>query len=172
LRRALAAAAAVLLIGGVVAGCSSGSSNGDAKVDVKKGGKELSGKTTDNSFSIGDAELPKSFPTGDVPLPEAGELKAVVSGTRAGHPYFSLTYSVKSGDLKSVASNYKQALKTHGYAIESSSSVGGSSGSFAAFTAVGPDWDVIAYSGGTADAGGALSLQVTAHDPSKDLPGS
>ncbi len=170
--RVLASTVAVLLIGGVVGGCSSEHSNSGPKVAVKKDGKELSGSTTDNSFSVGDAELPKSFPAGDVPLPESGELKAVVSGTREGAKYFSITYSVKSGDLKSVATKYKQALKDDGYAIESSSSVGGSSGSFAAFTAVGPDWDVIAYSGGAADAGGALSLQVTTHDPSKDLPGS
>ena len=46
------------------------------------------------------------------------------------------------------------------------------SGSFSAFTAVGEDWDVIVYSGGDTDADGALSLQVTTHDPSNDLPGS
>lgn len=169
--RRFASVAALVLIGGLLAGCgSNGSDAGD--VDVKKDGKEVTVKRGDNELSIGDAQLPDNFPSDDVPLPEAGVLKAVVSGKREGDQYFSLTYTVKGGDVKSAAQDYEQALKDEGYAIESASSVGGSSGSFTAFTAVGSDWDVIVYSGGGAGTDGALSLQVTTHDPKQDLPGS
>jgi hypothetical protein len=171
LRRFLASAVGVLLVGGLLAGCSSDGSDTSSKVSVKKKGDELTAKSGDDSFSIGDAQVPKSFPSDDVPLPEGGALKAAVSGKEEGSKYFSLTYAVKGGDLKSAASDYKGALKDAGYAIEASSSVGGSSGSFSAFTAIGKDWDVIVYGGGVGG-NGALSLQVTSHDPKKDLPGS
>jgi hypothetical protein len=171
LRRLLAPAVAVLLTGGLLAGCGSDASNTSSKVDVQKNGDELTAKSGDDSFSIGDAQLPKSFPSDAVPRPDGVVLKAAVSGKQEGKQYFSLTYAVKGGDLKSAASDYKAALKDDGYAIEASSSVGGSSGSFSAFTAIGEDWDVIVYGGGVGG-DGALSLQVTSHDPKKDLPGS
>lgn len=156
----------------MLAGCGSDGSDAGPDVDVKKDGKEVTVENGDNSFSIGDAQLPDDFPEDDIPLPESGALKAVVAGDRKGDEYFSLTYSVKGGNQKSVANDYKRALEDDGYTIEASSSIGGSNGSFTAFTAVGEDWDVIVYSGGDANAEGALSLQVTTHDPSKDLPGS
>lgn len=161
-----------MLFTGALAGCGSDGSDSGRDVDVKRDGKEVTVESGDSSLSIGDAQLPDDFPEGDVPLPDSGALKAVVSGDRKDEEYFSLTYSVQGGELKSAASDYKQALEDDGYTIEASSSIGGSSGSFAAFTAVGEDWDVIVYSGGDANADGALSLQVTTHDPSKDLPGS
>jgi len=166
----LAFAVGVLLVGALLTGCGSDGSDTSSKVEVKKKGDELTAKSGDDSVSIGDAQLPKSFPSDAVPRPAGSALKAAVSGKQKGKEYFSLTYAVKGGDLKSAANDYKAALKDDGYAIEASSSVDTSS-SFTAFTAVGHDWDVIVYSGGTG-ADGALSLQVTSHDPKKDLPGS
>jgi hypothetical protein len=172
LRRRFASAVAVIVLGGVLAGCGSDGSDAGPDVDVKKDGREVTVDNGDSSFSIGDAQLPDDFPEDDVPLPDSGALKAVVSGDRKGDEYYSLTYSVKGGNLKSVANDYKKTLEDDGYRIEASSSIGGPTASFTAFTAVGDDWDIIVYSGGDANADGALSLQVTTHDPSTDLPGS
>ena len=114
-------------------------------------------------------KLPDDFPSDEVPLPESGELKAVVSGKQKGDQYFSLTYSVHGGDLKSAAKDYKQALEDDGYTIESSSSIGGSSGSFSAFTAVGTDWDVIVYSGGYRTRTARCRSRSPTHDPKQDV---
>ena len=84
MRRLLASAVAVLMLGGVLAGCGSDGSDAGDDVDVKKDGKEVTVESGDSSFSIGDAQLPDDFPEDDVPLPDSGALKAVVSGDREG----------------------------------------------------------------------------------------
>jgi hypothetical protein len=176
LRRLLAITTAGLLMIGVLAGCGGtddavdkavdAASNGKVRVD--KDGNKITVDDGDSSISIGDTKLPDDFPKGDVPLPDGGTLKAVVSGKKDGDQYFSLTYAIDGADLKSAAKDYRSQLEHAGYRIESSSSIGGNAASFSAFTAIGSDWDVIAYSGGSSAAEGALSLQVTTHDPSKD----
>jgi hypothetical protein len=172
-RRIFVSTAVGLLALGVLAGCSSNDSVSvnSGKVKVEKKGDKLTVKDGDNSISVGDAKLPASFPDG-VPLPEKGTLKAVVSGKRSGDEYFSLTYSIEHGSVAAAAKSYRRALEEAGFKVKTSASVGGSSGSFAAFTAAGSDWDVVVYSGGGTGGDGALSLQVTPHSAANDLPGA
>lgn len=167
-------AAAGLLTLGLLAGCGSdGSVSVDnGKVKVEKKGDKLTVDDGENSISVGDAKIPANFPHEDVPLPKNGTLKAVVSGKKSGDEYFSLTYTIASGAVASAAKEYKAALKGDDFTIKTSSSVGGSSGSFTAFTAASSDWDVVVYSGGSNRGDGALSLQITPHRASNDLPGA
>jgi hypothetical protein len=175
MRRVLAATTAGLLMLGALAACSSSGSGSisHGKVKVEKGNGKITVQDGNSSISVGDAKLPKSFPTDNVPLPDGGALKAVVAGKDGGASYYSLTYAFAGKDLKTVASGYKRALQDHGFVIKQSAAVGGSAGSFAAYTAVGKNWDVVAYSGGSEGTDGAMSLQVTKHDPTKNVaPGS
>jgi hypothetical protein len=169
-RRLLALTVAGLLGAGAVSACSGGGGDDSTSSTTTKSGSTLP-RTGDGSVTIGDAKLPASFPKQDVPRPEPATLKAVVSGREGKRRYYSLTYSVRGSDLGTAASAYKADLTDAGFRIEASSSVGGSDASFSAFTARGDDWDVIVYGGG-AGGDGALSLQVTPHDPSTDVPGS
>jgi hypothetical protein len=167
-RRLLALAVAGLLGAGATTACSGGGSDDSTSSTTTKSGSTV--PSTTDGVTIGDTKLPASFPKRDVPLPEGGTLKAVVSGQQGKRRYYSLTFSVRGADLKATATAYKAELTDAGYRIETSSSVGGSDASFSAFTARGDDWDVIVYGGG-AGGDGALSLQVTPHDPSTDVPG-
>lgn len=168
-RRPLALVFAGLLGAGVLAACSGGGSDGSTSSTTTKPGSTLP-LSGDNGVTIGDAKIPASFPRDDVPLPEGGTLEAVVSG-KQGKGYYSLTYSVNGKDLAAAARDYKQRLTDAGFRIEASSSAGAAAATFSAFTARGERWDVIVYGGG-AGSDGALSLQVTPHDPSSDVPGS
>jgi hypothetical protein len=71
-----------------------------------------------------------------------------------------------------AASDYRAALTHAGYRIEKSASAGAAAAVFSAFTALGKQWDVIAYSGGATGADALLALQVTPHDRNKDPVGS
>jgi hypothetical protein len=167
-RRLLALTCAGLLGAGVLAGCSGGDDDSTSSTTTKSGSTLPA--TGDDDVTIGDAKIPASFPRDDVPLP-AGSLEAVVSGGKGKARYYSITYSVRGRDLASAASAYKERLTDAGFRVEASSSTGEAAAAFSAFTARGEDWDVIVYGGGTGD-DGALSLQVTRHDPSTDVPGS
>jgi hypothetical protein len=105
-----------------------------------------------------------------VPLPEGATLRAVVSNTQGKRRFYSLTYSVNGKDLATAAPAYKARRTDAKYRIEASSSAGDAAASFSAFTARGKHWDVIVYGGGAGSAA-ALSLQVTPHDASTDVPG-
>jgi hypothetical protein len=161
---------------GLLAGCSGDSDDGDASsgnrngsAKVERDGDELTIQNDDGSLSIGDAELPDHFPEDEVPLPEGADLKAVVAGGEGDERYYSLTYSVSGDDLEDAADAYRAALRAESYRIEASSSAGASAATFRAFTAVGEEWDVIVYGGGTGS-DGALSLQVTPHEGGDDPP--
>jgi hypothetical protein len=167
-RRLLALTVAGLLGAAALTACSSGGDDSTSSTTTKAGSTVPSGG---DGVTIGDAKIPASFPRDDVPLPEGGTLKAVVSGKQGTRRYYSLTYSVNGKDLGTAASAYKARLTKADYRIETSSSVGGADASFSAFTARGKDWDVIVYGGGSGG-DGALSLQVTPHDASTDVPGS
>jgi hypothetical protein len=169
-RRLLALTVAGLLGAGVLTACSSGGDDSTSSTTTKAGSTVPSGGDGDG-VTIGDTKIPASFPRDDVPLPQGGTLKAVVSGKQGTRRYYSLTYSVNGKDLGTAASAYKARLTDADYRIETSSSVGGADASFSAFTARGEDWDVIVYGGGSGG-DGALSLQVTPHDASTDVPGS
>jgi hypothetical protein len=170
-RRLLALAVAGLLGAGALSACSGGGSDDSTSSSTTtKSGSTLP-STGDGRVTIGDAKIPASFPKRDVPLPDDATLKAVVSSQDGKRRFFSLTYSVRGSDLKDAAAAYKAALTDAGYRIEASSTVTVPGDSFSAFTARGEDWDVIVYGGGTGS-NGALSLQVTPHDPSADAPGS
>jgi hypothetical protein len=172
-RRLLALTFAGLLGAGVLAACSGGGSSDDStsQTTSKSGSTVPGGRGTDDGVTIGDAKIPATFPRADVPLPEGGTLKAVVSGKQGKRRYYSLTYSVSGKNLGPAATAYKARLTDKGYRIEASSSVGGEDASFSAFTARGKRWDVIVYGGGSGG-DGALSLQVTPHDATTDVPGS
>jgi hypothetical protein len=152
-RRLLALGAAALLTVGVLAGCGS-----DDKFSADS--KKVTVKDGNDSVTIGDAKLPKDFPKDDVPLPDNGDLKAVIKGERDGKKYFSLTYTITDTGVKAAANAYKAELKDAGFTIESSKSVGGSKASAGSFTAQSDDWKVIVYRGGVTGANGAMSLQV------------
>jgi hypothetical protein len=170
-RRLLALTFAGLLGAGVLVACSGGGSSDDStSPTTTKSGSTVPGGSGDDGVTIGDAKIPAAFPRGDVPLPEGGTLKAVVSGKQGKRPYYSLTYSVSGKNLDRAATAYKARLADKGYRIEASSSVGGADASFSAFTARGKKWDVIVYGGG-AGGDGALSLQVTPHDSTTNVPG-
>jgi hypothetical protein len=170
-RRLLALTFAGLLGAGALGACSDGGGDDSTSSTTTKSGTTTPGVDADDGVTIGDAKLPATFPRKDVPLPEGATLKAVVSGKQGKRRYYSLTYSVRGSDLGTAATAYKKRLTDAGYRIETSSSVGVPDESFSAFTARGDDWDVIVYGGGTGS-DGALSLQVTPHDPSTDVPGS
>jgi hypothetical protein len=169
-RRILALTVAGLLGAGALTACSGGGSDDSTSSTTTKSGSTLPA-TGDGSVTIGDAKLPASFPKRDVPLPDGATLKAVVSGQDGKRRFYSLTYSVKGSELGTAATAYKADLTDAGFRVEASSSVGGADASFNAFTARGDDWDVIVYGGGSGG-DGALSLQVTPHDASTDVPGS
>jgi hypothetical protein len=169
-RRLLALTVAGLLGAGALGACSGGGSDDSTSSTTTKSGTTLP-STGDGGVTIGDAKLPASFPKRDVPRPGDATLRAVVSSKDGKRRFYSLTYSVQGGDLKTAAAAYKADLTDAGYRIEESSSVTAPGESFSAFTARGEDWDVIVYGGGTGN-NGALSLQVTPHDTGADVPGS
>jgi hypothetical protein len=169
-RRLLALTVVGLLGAGVLTACSSGGDDSTSSTTTKSD-STVPGVELGDGVTIGDAKIPASFPRDDVPLPEGGTLKAVVSGKQGKRRYYSLTYSVNGKDLATAATAYKARLTDAGYRIEASSSAGDAAASFSAFTARGKRWDVIVYGGGSGG-DGALSLQVTPHDASADVPGS
>jgi hypothetical protein len=160
-----------LLGAGVLTACSGGGDDSGSSTTTTKSGSAVPGGDAGDGVTIGDAKIPASFPRADVPLPEGATLKAVVSGKRGKRRYYSLTYSVNGKDLATAAGAYKARLTDAGYRIEASSSAGAAAAAFSAFTARGKQWDVIVYGGGTGG-DGALSLQVTPHDATTDVPGS
>src|SRR3954471_19841332 len=169
-RRLLALTFAGLLGVGALAACSGGGSGDEStSSSTTKSGSTVPDGSGDGG-TIGGTKIPRSFPRDDVPLPKGGTLKAVVSGKQGKRRYYSLTYSVSGKDLGTAAIAYKARLADADYRIEASSSVAGADASFSAFTARGDDWDVIVYGGGTGG-DGALSLQVTPHDATTDVPG-
>lgn len=169
-RRLVAGVVAGVLTVGIVTGCSSGGSDG-AEPKAQRNEDELSAGGNDPALRIGNARLPKDFPSDEVPLPASGSLKAAVSGDEPKR-FYSLTYGVPGGDLNSAAADYRRALRDDGYRIEASSSVNTTDPTFSAYTAIGKQWDLVVYGGGTPGADGALSLQITEHDPDKDIPGA
>ncbi len=171
-RRLLALTFAGLLGAGVLTACSGGGDDsGSSTSTTVKSGTTVPGVDEGDGVKIGDTKIPASFPRADVPLPEGATLKAVVSGKQGKRRYYSLTYSVNGKDLATAATAYKARLIDAKYRIEASSSAGAAAATFSAFTARGGDWDVIVYGGGAGN-DGALSLQVTPHDASTDVPGS
>jgi hypothetical protein len=169
-RRLVALIFAGLLGAGALTACSGGSDDSGSSTTSTKTGSTVPGVGEGDGVKIGDTKIPSSFPRDDVPLPEGATLKAVVSGKQGKRRYYSLTYSVNGKDLGTAAGAYKARLGDAGYRIETSSSVGGADATFSAFTARGKHWDVIVYGGGAGSAA-ALSLQVTPHDASTDVPG-
>jgi hypothetical protein len=137
-----------------LAGCSSDN------VKVGKDGNSVTVKEGNDSVTIGRSKLPKDFPKADVPLPDDGDLNAVVRGERDGKKFFSLTYTVKDTSVQKAANAYKSELEDADFTIESSTSVGGSKASIGSFTAQSDDWKVIVYRGGVSGKNGALSIQV------------
>jgi hypothetical protein len=152
-RRLLAFGAAGLLTIGALAGCGSDDS-------VSADSKQVTVKDGNDSVTIGAAKVPKDFPSDDVPLPEDGDLNAVVNGERDGKKFFSLTYTIKVTSVKKASNDYKAQLEDAGFTIESSRSVGGSKAGAGSFTAESDDWRVIVYRGGVTGENGAMSLQV------------
>jgi hypothetical protein len=178
MRRTLATTAAGLLLLGALAGCSSDDVVSDAvetasdgKVKVDNDGKKITveGEDGEGSVSFGDdTELPDDFPS-DVPLPEGGDVKAVIKGDTNGKQYFNVTYGIDRDDVESSMSDYKSTLEDDGFEIKGSTEIGSAAGGLASFTAVGADWDVMVYSvGSSAESQAALSIQVMTHDPAND----
>jgi hypothetical protein len=171
--RLLVTAAAGLLTLGVLAGCSSDSKAGVGKVKVDKNGATSTVTGGQSAVGMGGNTLPPGFPRQAVPLPKDGMLQAVIASPKAGRQSYSLSYGLDAASVVGAAKRYKDALKAHNYRIESSASAGAAAVVFSAFTAVGPAWDVVVYSGGSTETGSgtgfpaSLGIQVTTHNASK-----
>ncbi len=170
MRRLVVATGAGVLTLGLLAGCSSGGDSA-SNVKVDKGKKHVTVTDGDNSISVGAARLPASFPEDDVPLPKDGKLKASIVTGSSSRKAYTLSYAISDGDVAGAAKDYRGALTDAGYRIQASASAGAAAAVFSAFTALGPHWDVVVYSGGSAGADALLALQVTPHDRSKDPTG-
>ena len=174
MRRLLAAAAAGLLMLAVLAGCSSDDTKSvdTGRAKVEEDGDRVTVDDGDSAISVGGTELPDEFPKRDVPLPEGGTLQMVFANRKAGERSYTLSYGIDDGDVAGAANDYKAALIDDHYRIEASASAGAAAAVFSAYTAIGSEWDVIVYSGGSTATDAVLALQITPHRASNDLPGA
>lgn len=109
------------------------------------------------------SKIPRDFPSG-VPLPEVGQLRAVVAETHPPNSAFTMTYALGGRNGNEVGSAYQARLQRAGFKIDNFNSVGGTDGDMTQFDAIGKKWDVAVVSGRANPRDrSTLSVQVHTH---------
>lgn len=168
---AFAAVGLAMLLG--LAACGGGKTTAEKLVDKASNGKV---KVDDNGVTVNDGkgnsatfgastELPKDFPTNDVPLPK-GKITGSISGTNDGKSGWTLTIET-SGSMQDTVDSYRSALESAGYKIENSFNAGSGDNAVSSFTAVGTKYDVNAAGGADTKTNGIV-VTVSTHDASND----
>jgi hypothetical protein len=118
----------------------------------------------ESSVKFGSAaRIPDDFPSG-VPLPDVGDLRAVVSEKNPPNAVYTMTYSLGGRNGTEAGNEYRGRLQQSGFRIEHYSSVGGTDGDMTQFDAIGRKWDVAVVSGkATPRDRSTMSVQVKTH---------
>lgn len=124
--------------------------DGGVKVDTDKGSA---------SFGAG-TELPDSFPTDDVPVPEDLELQTAIASN--ADQQYSLSYKLGKQDADDVLSDYRSTLQDAGFTIEDDASASFGGGQYSSLQATGNGWTVSTSS--MSAAGGVLVISVRKDD--------
>jgi hypothetical protein len=158
-RRALSIGGIVLVTGLGLAACGGGGGNDPGFNQTVKGEHG-----SQSSVRFGkDAKIPKDFPV-NVPLPNAGKLRAVVDEANPPNASYTMTYALGGRDGIRTGNQYRTRLEKSGFKIEHFSSIGGTDGGLVQFDAIGKKWDVAVVSGKANPRDrAALSVQVHTH---------
>jgi hypothetical protein len=118
-----------------------------------------------------DPEVPKSFPSDEVPLPRDGTLRAVVDGKSRPNRFFTFTYSLRGQNGLAIGAEYRHQLERANFSIRKYQRTGGTDGGFVTFEAIGRRWDISVVSGkGTLRETPSLSIQVNTHGTLSEAP--
>jgi hypothetical protein len=154
--------AAVAIAGLAVAGLSACKNNAGSPQAFSQTVKGQGGRESSVKFGSA-AKIPADFPPG-VPLPDAGELRALVSEKNPPNAVFTMTYSLGGRNGNDAGNAYRGRLQDAGFRIEHYSSIGGTDGDMTQFDAIGKKWDVAVVSGkATPRDRATLSVQVKTH---------